>query len=41
VLDRGYVDFRWFGQLTAQDVFFVTRLKAQTHCHRAAPRARA
>ena len=30
VIDRGYVDFGWFGDLTAQDVFFVTRLKANT-----------
>jgi DDE family transposase/uncharacterized protein DUF4372 len=30
VLDRGYVDYAWFGQLTAQDVFFVTRLKGNT-----------
>jgi len=30
VMDRGYVDHAWFGQLTAQDVFFVTRLKRQT-----------
>ena len=27
VMDRGYVDYAWFGRLTAQDVFFVTRLK--------------
>jgi len=27
VMDRGYVDYAWFGQLTAQEVFFVTRLK--------------
>lgn len=27
VMDRGDVDYAWFGQLTAQDVFFVTRLK--------------
>ena len=27
VMDRGYVDYAWFGQLTAQGVFFVTRLK--------------
>ena len=27
VMDRGYVDYAWFGQLTAQDVFFVTRMK--------------
>jgi Transposase DDE domain/Domain of unknown function (DUF4372) len=30
VMDRGYVDYAWFGQLTAQDVFFVTRLKDNT-----------
>src|SRR6058998_3796897 len=27
VMDRGYVDYAWWGRLTAQDVFFVTRLK--------------
>jgi len=27
VMDRGYVDYAWFGRLTAQDVYFVTRLK--------------
>jgi hypothetical protein len=27
VMDRGYVDYGWFGQLTNQGVFFVTRLK--------------
>jgi hypothetical protein len=27
VVDRGYVDFSWFEQLTAQGVFFVTRPK--------------
>lgn len=27
VMDRGYVDYAWFGQLTADEVFFVTRLK--------------
>lgn len=27
VLDRGYVDYSWFDQLTRQGVFFVTRLK--------------
>jgi hypothetical protein len=27
VMDRGYVDYAWFGQLTTQEVFFVTRLK--------------
>jgi Transposase DDE domain/Domain of unknown function (DUF4372) len=30
VMDRGYVDYAWFGQLTAQEVFFVTRLKDNT-----------
>ena len=28
VMDRGYMDFAWFGELTRQGVFFVTRLKA-------------
>ena len=41
VMDRGYVDYGWFGQLTAQDVFFVTRLKDHTAYrvveHRAVP----
>jgi hypothetical protein len=32
VIDRGYVDYAWFGGLTAQDVFFVTRLKTNTTC---------
>jgi hypothetical protein len=27
VVDRGYVDYAWFGRLTAQEVFFVTRMK--------------
>jgi hypothetical protein len=27
VMDRGYVDFAWFADLTRQGVFFVTRLK--------------
>jgi hypothetical protein len=27
VIDRGYVDFGWFAELTRQGVFFVTRLK--------------
>ncbi len=27
VMDRGYVDYAWFGQLTTQEVFFVTPLK--------------
>jgi hypothetical protein len=27
VMDRGYTDYAWFGQLTAQGVWFVTRLK--------------
>jgi len=30
VMDRGYVDYAWFGQLTAQEVFFVTRMKTDT-----------
>ena len=28
VMDRGYMDFAWFAELTRQGVFFVTRLKA-------------
>jgi len=27
VMDRGYIDYDWFVQLTQQDVYFVTRLK--------------
>jgi hypothetical protein len=27
VMDRGYVDYAWFGRLTIDGVFFVTRLK--------------
>jgi hypothetical protein len=27
VMDRGYVDYAWFGRLTVDGVFFVTRLK--------------
>jgi hypothetical protein len=27
VMDRGYTDYAWFGHLTAQRVWFVTRLK--------------
>ena len=27
VMDRGYVDYAWFGRLTDDEVFFVTRLK--------------
>ena len=27
VMDRGYVDYAWFGRLTIEGVFFVTRLK--------------
>ena len=30
VIDRGYVDYAWFGQLTAHGVFFVTRMKDGT-----------
>ena len=30
VIDRSYVDYAWFGDVTAQDVFFVTRLKSHT-----------
>ena len=27
ILDRAYVDYAWFGRLTTDGVFFVTRLK--------------
>jgi hypothetical protein len=27
IVDRGYVDYGWFGRLTTDQVFFVTRLK--------------
>jgi hypothetical protein len=27
IFDRGYVDYGWFGRLTTDQVFFVTRLK--------------
>jgi hypothetical protein len=30
VMDRGFVDFRWFRQLTDSGVWFVTRLKKDT-----------
>jgi Transposase DDE domain len=30
VMDRGYVDFAWFAQLTERGVHFVTRLKEGT-----------
>src|SRR3989441_4922093 len=30
VMDRGYIDYAWFEQLTAQGVWFVTRLKDAT-----------
>jgi hypothetical protein len=30
VMDRGFVDFRWFNQLNESGVFFVTRIKKDT-----------
>jgi IS4 transposase len=33
VMDRGYVDYAWFGQLTTDGVVFVTRLKADAAYH--------
>jgi Transposase DDE domain/Domain of unknown function (DUF4372) len=33
VMDRGYVDYAWFGRLTTDGVFFVTRLKDNA-CYR-------
>jgi Domain of unknown function (DUF4372)/Transposase DDE domain len=29
-IDRGYNDFKWFVQLTQEEVYFVTRMKANT-----------
>ena len=31
VFDRGYVDYRWYEQLTRQGIFFVTRLRHDAH----------
>ena len=31
-IDRGYNDYAWFGQLTRDGVFFVTRMKTNTVC---------
>jgi len=31
VFDRGYVDYRWYEELTRQGVFFVTRLRHDAH----------
>src|SRR5262245_60791268 len=33
VMDRGYVDYAWFGQLTTEGVVFVTRLKDNAAYH--------
>ena len=33
VMDRGYVDYSWFGQLTADRAVFVARLKADAAYH--------
>jgi hypothetical protein len=33
VFDRGYVDYKWFQQLTDGGVFFVTRLRHDAHIH--------
>ena len=33
VMDRGYVDYAWFGQLTEDGVVFVTRLKDKAAYH--------
>jgi hypothetical protein len=33
VMDRGYVDYAWFGQLTQEGVVFVTRLKDKAAYH--------
>ena len=31
VMDRGYVDYQWYEQLTQQGVFFVTRMRCDAH----------
>jgi Domain of unknown function (DUF4372)/Transposase DDE domain len=31
IFDRGYVDYRWYEQLSRQGVFFVTRLRHDAH----------
>jgi len=31
VFDRGYVDYQWYQRLTAEGVFFVTRLRHDAH----------
>jgi Domain of unknown function (DUF4372)/Transposase DDE domain len=31
VFDRGYVDYSWYEQLTAQGIFFVTRMRHDAH----------
>jgi hypothetical protein len=31
-IDRGYNDYEWFRELTAQDVYFVTRMKEKAVC---------
>ena len=28
--DKGYIDYGWFGELTQQEVYFVTRLRAKS-----------
>ncbi|NKC11875.1 MAG: transposase [Gammaproteobacteria bacterium] len=30
VFDRGYTDFTWFNWLNSKEIYFVTRLKANT-----------
>jgi hypothetical protein len=37
VMDRGYLDYRWLDELTAQGVYFVTRLKDGAVIEEAAP----
>ena len=29
-IDRGYNDYAWFGQLTRDGIYFVTRMKTNT-----------
>lgn len=44
VFDRGYLDYEWFGALSAQEVWFVTRLKenavSEVLAERAVPQGR-
>jgi len=32
VIDRGYLDYEWFRELTQEEVYFVTRMKEAAVC---------